>query len=83
MTFVALNPTWTVPPANLAEDIAPTLKADPRYLEKRGLIRSGAQFRPCGERHRVRLDDGVVVGLPSHQARRARQCAPRGQVRYG
>ena len=45
MTFVALNPTWAVPPANLAEDIAPTLKVDPHYLEKRGLICSGAQFR--------------------------------------
>ena len=36
--FVAFNPTWTVPPTILNEDIAPALAADPHYLEKRGLV---------------------------------------------
>ena len=35
ITFVSLNPTWTVPPTILTEDITPTLKVDPYYLEKR------------------------------------------------
>ena len=38
ITFVALNPIWTAPPTILSEDIAPMLKADPNYLEKRGLV---------------------------------------------
>jgi L,D-transpeptidase YcbB len=38
INFIAFNPTWTVPPTILNEDIAPTLKTDPSYLEKRGLV---------------------------------------------
>jgi L,D-transpeptidase YcbB len=34
---VVFNPTWTVPPGILANDILPAVRRDPAYLEKRGL----------------------------------------------
>jgi murein L,D-transpeptidase YcbB/YkuD len=32
-----VNPTWTVPPTIIRKDILPKLRADPDYLEKRGI----------------------------------------------
>ena len=37
MTYLVLNPTWTVPPSILANDILPAQRRDPSYLDKRGL----------------------------------------------
>jgi L,D-transpeptidase YcbB len=34
---VVINPTWTVPPGILGNDILPAVRKDPAYLEKRGL----------------------------------------------
>ena len=34
---VVLNPTWTVPPGILGNDILPAVRRDPTYLQKRGL----------------------------------------------
>jgi murein L,D-transpeptidase YcbB/YkuD len=34
---VIFNPTWTVPPTILAEDVLPAVRRDPGYLAKRGL----------------------------------------------
>ena len=34
MTYLEMNPTWTVPPTILAKDILPKLKKDPAYLEQ-------------------------------------------------
>jgi len=35
MTYLEMNPTWTVPPTILAKDILPKLKQDPAYLEQK------------------------------------------------
>ena len=34
MTYVELNPTWTVPPTILRQDILPKVKQDPGYLRR-------------------------------------------------
>jgi L,D-transpeptidase YcbB len=34
---VVLNPTWTVPPTVLAQDVLPELRKDPAYLQRHGL----------------------------------------------
>lgn len=34
---VVFNPTWTVPPGILANDMLPAIKKDPGYLQKKGL----------------------------------------------
>lgn len=46
---VIVNPTWTVPPTILAEDILPAVRRDPGYLAKRGLEvidRNGRRLDP-------------------------------------
>jgi murein L,D-transpeptidase YcbB/YkuD len=35
MSYLVLNPTWTVPPTILKKDILPKVKADPNYLTER------------------------------------------------
>jgi murein L,D-transpeptidase YcbB/YkuD len=35
LTYMELNPTWTVPPTVLEEDILPQVRQDPGYLTKR------------------------------------------------
>lgn len=45
MTYLVLNPTWTVPPTILKQDIIPRLKRDPAYLAEHNMVlldRSGA-----------------------------------------
>ena len=37
MTYLELNPTWTIPPTILANDILPKVKSDPAYLQKKHL----------------------------------------------
>jgi murein L,D-transpeptidase YcbB/YkuD len=44
-----INPTWTVPPTILNEDILPAVKADRRYLIKKNLVILDAQERPVDE----------------------------------
>jgi murein L,D-transpeptidase YcbB/YkuD len=43
MDHLVLNPSWTIPPTILREDILPKLAADPGYAERRGyqVIRRG------------------------------------------
>ena len=46
---IVLNPTWTVPPTILAEDILPEAARDPLYVGRRGLEvidRGGQQVEP-------------------------------------
>lgn len=35
MSYLVINPTWTVPPTILRKDILPKVKADPNYLTER------------------------------------------------
>ncbi|MGD9080997.1 MAG: L,D-transpeptidase family protein [Desulfobacterales bacterium] len=37
ITYMELNPTWTVPPGILARDILPAVKKDPSYLKDRNI----------------------------------------------
>jgi len=37
MTYLELNPTWTIPPTILTNDILPKVKSDPAYLQKKHL----------------------------------------------
>jgi murein L,D-transpeptidase YcbB/YkuD len=37
ITYLELNPTWTVPPTILAKDIIPAVKKNPAYLGKKNL----------------------------------------------
>ena len=37
MTYLELNPTWTIPPTILAKDILPKMKKDPAYLQKKNM----------------------------------------------
>jgi len=37
MTYLELNPTWTVPPTILREDVLPAIKRDPAYLAERNM----------------------------------------------
>ena len=44
MTYVVLNPSWTIPPGIMKSDVIPGLKRDPNYLEKKGFVRVGNQI---------------------------------------
>jgi len=49
ITYLVLNPTWTVPPGILANDILPEARRDPGAIQKRGLKvldRSGREVDP-------------------------------------
>jgi murein L,D-transpeptidase YcbB/YkuD len=49
LTYLELNPTWTVPPTVLEEDILPATRRDPDYLSARNirvLDRRGASLDP-------------------------------------
>ena len=49
ITYMELNPTWTVPPGILAKDILPAVKKDPGYLRERNIRvidRSGNIIKP-------------------------------------
>lgn len=37
ITYLDLNPTWTIPPGILSKDILPAVKKDPNYLKKRNI----------------------------------------------
>jgi L,D-transpeptidase YcbB len=49
ITYVVLNPTWTIPPGILAKDTLPAIKRDPGYLERhriRVIDRNGREVSP-------------------------------------
>jgi len=37
LSYLVLNPTWTVPPTILTEDVIPAVKKDKNYLQKKGI----------------------------------------------
>ena len=37
ITYMDMNPTWTVPPTILRKDVLPALKRDPEYLQKKNM----------------------------------------------
>jgi murein L,D-transpeptidase YcbB/YkuD len=38
LTYLVLNPTWTVPPTILKEDILPAMQRDPDYLSNQNMV---------------------------------------------
>ena len=43
MTYVVLNPSWTIPPGIMKRDVIPGMKRDPHYLERKGYVKVGNQ----------------------------------------
>jgi murein L,D-transpeptidase YcbB/YkuD len=37
ITYMDMNPTWTVPPTILRKDVLPAIKRDPEYLQKKNM----------------------------------------------
>ncbi len=51
MTWLELNPTWTIPPTILRQDVLPRLRHDPGYLVRENIIvldRNGRPVDPGG-----------------------------------
>ena len=46
MAYLELNPTWTVPPTILREDLLPKVRRDPDYLRRQNLSVLDPQGRP-------------------------------------
>ena len=46
MEYIVLNPTWTVPPVILRNDILPKARANPDYLEEKGYVLLDQAGRP-------------------------------------
>ena len=44
MTYVVLNPSWTIPPGIMQRDVIPGMRRDPDYLEKKGFQKVGGQI---------------------------------------
>jgi murein L,D-transpeptidase YcbB/YkuD len=44
MTYLVLNPSWTIPPGIMKRDVIPGMKKDPGYLEKKGYVKVGNQI---------------------------------------
>ena len=44
MTYVVLNPSWTIPPGIMRREVIPGMKRDPDYLEKKGFEKVGNQI---------------------------------------
>ncbi len=49
MKYLVINPTWTVPPTILSQDILPAIQRDPSYLQRNNLMvldRNGQRVEP-------------------------------------
>jgi murein L,D-transpeptidase YcbB/YkuD len=71
MRYLELNPTWTIPPTILREDLLPKVTADPGYLAANGFHLVDFQRQPgAGAEKRVGPDQ-------IHAAQRSRRLPPR------
>ena len=49
MTYIVLNPTWTVPPGIMRNEVIPGMRRDPNYLARRGYeMVNGQVVQPAG-----------------------------------
>jgi murein L,D-transpeptidase YcbB/YkuD len=51
ISYIEFNPTWTVPPTILRNDILPAIRRDPGYLEKKNMVvltQQGSPVDPAG-----------------------------------
>jgi L,D-transpeptidase YcbB len=44
MTYVVLNPSWTIPPGILQREVIPGMQRDPDYLARKGFQKIGGQI---------------------------------------
>ena len=44
MTYVVLNPSWTIPPGIMQNEVIPGRRRDPQYLERKGFQEVGGQI---------------------------------------
>jgi murein L,D-transpeptidase YcbB/YkuD len=52
MTYVVVNPTWTVPPGMMRNEVGPGMRRDPNYLQKKGYqLINGQVVQPAGPRN--------------------------------
>ena len=52
MTYVVINPTWTVPASIVRKEIRPGMRRDRRYLEKKGMVEVDGQIvQKSGDRN--------------------------------
>src|SRR5262249_21726285 len=52
MTYVTLNPSWTIPPGIVKKDVIPGIRKDPNYLERKGYTKVGGQYvQPPGPKN--------------------------------
>ena len=61
MTYLVLNPTWTIPPGIFAKDILPRLRKDSSYLSKKGYQLFASDGSPVDPRT---VDWQAVRGMP-------------------
>lgn len=59
MTYMEVNPTWTVPPTILREDVLPSIKRDPEYLARKNMRVLDYQGNPVDP---VTLDWNLYTG---------------------
>lgn len=66
MRSIVLNPTWTVPPGMMRDEIGPAMRRDPSYLQRKGYrMVNGQVVQPAGPRNplgRIKL----VLPNPEH-----------------
>jgi murein L,D-transpeptidase YcbB/YkuD len=66
MRYIVLNPTWTVPPGIMKNEVIPGMRRDPRYLARKGYAMvNGQVVQPAGPRNalgRVKL----ILPNPHH-----------------
>jgi murein L,D-transpeptidase YcbB/YkuD len=52
MKYVVVNPTWTVPPGMMRNEIGPAMRRDPNYLARKGLrLINGQVVQPAGPKN--------------------------------
>jgi murein L,D-transpeptidase YcbB/YkuD len=44
MTYAVLNPSWTIPPGIMKNEVRPGMAKDPGYLERKGYVQVGNQI---------------------------------------
>ncbi|NIR31847.1 MAG: L,D-transpeptidase family protein [Gammaproteobacteria bacterium] len=84
MTYLEFNPTWTIPPTILREDILPHVREDPRYLIERNIRVFSGWTEDARELHPLAIDWASVA--PSRIPYRLRQEPgpknPLGRVKF-
>ena len=82
MTYLILNPTWTVPPKILTDEVLPDIRKNPAYLARNNMLvldREGAPVDPAGIDWN-RYDDGRT--LPYRIVQQPGGANPLGRIKF-